>query len=220
MLTLKSAGTAIVAATAATVVCATFALAAPPPPPPPPPPTGGGNWVCPGGPKGCGGGGGNNPPPAPQPPNPADIAAAIRAGMQVPAPVIYTTPKSPTYVQVKTSFWIDPGVWHDITAVQGPVTVTATPQSLEWNLGDGSKPLPCSGPGSSTDLTNCVHTYLQSSANLPNKKYAVNVTMYWAVNWVCAGPACQGQNGGQLNGMTSQANAQLEVGEIQGNSGQ
>lgn len=143
--------------------------------------------------------------------------------MQVPAPVIYTTPKTPTYVRVKTSFWIGPGVWHDFSVTQGPaneqVTVTAAPKSLDWDFGDHGT-LRCYGPGSSTDLTNCVHVYQQSSANLPNRKYTVNVVMNWDVTWACVGIGCQGNNGGVLPGMTSPANAQLEVGEIQGNSGQ
>jgi hypothetical protein len=125
---------------------------------------------------------------------------------------------------VKTSFWIGPGVWAPVvSATAGPpneqVTVTAAPKNLDWDFGDQAK-LTCNGPGSSTDLTNCIHVYQRSSASQPNKKYTVGVVMNWNVTWACAGAGCQGQNAGALAGTATQANAQLEVGEIQGNSGQ
>ena len=159
-------------------------------------------------------------PPIPQPPDPQAVAQDLRNGLGVPVPVVHTTPNSPTYVQLKTSFWIGPGVWQNFAAARTQfgqtVTVTAVKDNLLWDFGDGAT-LTCNGPGSPNDTTTCVHTYQRSSANRPGGVYPLAATMTWKVVWTCAGN-CPGLNGGNLAPLQTTGNAPLKVGEIQGNN--
>lgn len=165
------------------------------------------------------------PPPPPPPPPPGQLAIGVRAALIVPPPKIHTTPRSPTYVQVNTAFWIGGGVWKKFSATGGlpneVVTVTAKPKSLAWDFGDGST-LTCYSAGSRTDTTTCVHTYQRSSASRPGNRYAINVVMTWDVSWTCdTGVNCQGQTGPPTPmqpALTMPGNAPLAVGEIQSNS--
>lgn len=114
-------------------------------------------------------------------------------------------------VGVPAWFWVDPTSWQpqDATATAGPftVTVTATPKSVTWNLGDGTS-ITCHGPGTPYDKSkgwaespDCGSKYRKAGS------YTLSATMNWDVVW--AGAA----NGAQT--MTTTSSNPVEIGEYQ-----
>src|SRR3546814_21066208 len=96
--------------------------------------------------------------------------------------------------------WLDPSYWDprvlttsaSVTSNSGFVvtvstTLTAVPQSVRWDMGDGTS-VTCDGPGTAYDpgapsasqSTDCDHTYRQSSATHPDTAYAMTPTGQWA----------------------------------------
>jgi hypothetical protein len=73
-------------------------------------------------------------------------------------------------------------------------TVVATPLSVTWSMGDGSKVI-CRGPGvpynpaepPDSQHTTCSHTYRRSSAGQPGERYSVSATTTWALSWTATG---------------------------------
>src|SRR3546814_16272040 len=87
--------------------------------------------------------------------------------------------------------WLDPSYWDprvlttsaSVTSNSGFVvtvstTLTAVPQSVRWDMGDGTG-VTCDGPGTAYDSgapsaspsTDCGHPYRQSSATQPGHAY-------------------------------------------------
>ena len=74
------------------------------------------------------------------------------------------------------------------------VTVTATVESVDWDMGDGSSSISC-GKGSqynsSVDGTkqspDCGYTYQKTSWDQPNHEYTVTARAYWRIDWTGAG---------------------------------
>ena len=107
------------------------------------------------------------------------MALQARASIGISPPTIRTSPEAGgrLYVRVPTWLWVDGGWWHayQATASAGRVTatVTATPVTATWGLGDGAV-VSCSGPGVAwrpglpEDATDCAHTYTTSSAADPD----------------------------------------------------
>ena len=98
-------------------------------------------------------------------------------------------------VGIETWMWVDPASWVPITATAsvpplGPfpgltVTATATPERVVWDMGDGTAPVACEGPGTPYDTTRpaagqsteCWHVYQRFGT------YRAAATMVWSVTW-------------------------------------
>jgi hypothetical protein len=117
-----------------------------------------------------------------------DVLQTALDKQALPVPKIHTSPKTQTYVQLATSFWIGQAQFRDVTATatvpDQTVTVTATKQSVTWNLGEATRT--CTGPAATTQGL-CTYTYLHSSADRPGKAYQVTATITWSVHWTCTG---------------------------------
>jgi hypothetical protein len=131
--------------------------------------------------------------PAPAPVTPEDVA--VEAYEQVPlvAPTVQTSPPvgSPQLVGFPTWLWVDGASWRtfDATAeVPGlSVTVTATPEQVVWDMGDGHQ-VTCAGPGTpwvdgGPEETDCQYAYQFTSADEPDGSYTVSATITWSVTW-------------------------------------
>ncbi len=125
-------------------------------------------------------------------------------------------------MNLRTWLWIDPGAWQPLsqTASAGPVsaTVTATPTSVRWDMGDGAV-VTCRGPGTpfdptraeSAQSTDCSHTYKRSSAGQSGERYTVRVTITYGVSWTASGAP----GGGELGVIESSESLPLRVAEGQ-----
>ena len=161
--------------------------------------------------------------PAPGPPAPQALAVLVRQRLELPLPVIRSSPApgSLQLTRLPTWLWISPAVWtpRSKTAdVPGEsVTATATPVSVTWNMGDGSA-VSCRGPGipytskysPSSPSPDCGHTYTQSSAAQPGGAYHVTATITWDITWAGTGGA-----GGALPPLHTLAAAAFQVAESQ-----
>ncbi|WP_433477334.1 hypothetical protein ACQPZP_09900 [Spirillospora sp. CA-142024] len=159
-------------------------------------------------------------PPQAAAPTTLDWVAVAKSSAALPTPVVHTAPDGKTFVQVRTSLWVDGYNVVKTKPVGGngqSVQATATPVSVTWNLGESQKT--CNDPGSKDGKT-CNYTYRRASAGQPGGAYQVTATINWALTWACDGPACDPQ-GGELGTepMTS-APTPLVVSEIQTNTGQ
>jgi hypothetical protein len=161
-----------------------------------------------------------------QPRNPAALAAeameVARQDLALPLPGVRTNPPPDhdLLVRVPVWLWLD-GEWATLsaTAGAGPVsaTVSATPQSVEWVMGDGET-VTCLGPGTPYDVdrpsneqsTDCSHTYHRSSAGQPGERFTVTATVVWRVAWTSSIGA-----GGQLGEVRRSQTFQVRVAEAQ-----
>ena len=162
-----------------------------------------------------------------QPPalaQPQALAQEALATLHLPGPGLRMSPATTAQlVNFEDWLWVDPSIWHPIsaTATAGPVSATAvaTPDRVVYDMGDGGQVV-CSGPGTPYDpnrspdgqSTNCSYTYRSSSAGQPGNHFTATATIYWTVRWTAAG-APGGGNLGQIPGETS--SAPVEVDEIQ-----
>lgn len=152
--------------------------------------------------------------------DPAALALQAMRSVDIPSPVIRTSPPSGRlYVQVPTWLWLDGGWWRPFsaTARAGRVTstVTAQPVSATWSTGDGSS-VTCSGPGVPwqpglpEEATGCSHTYTTASAGAPGGAFELTVTVTLDVAWSSNSGAS-----GVLPTISRTASQAVEVGEIQ-----
>ena len=148
------------------------------------------------------------------------LAEEALASVSIPGPAIRTSPElDRIYVRVPTWLWVDGSWWHgyQATASAGRVTatVTATPRSSSWTLGDGST-VRCDGPGIAwnpglpEDVTSCAHTYTTSSAGRPGDKFSLSAAVQLDVSWT----SNIGQ-GGTLPAISRTSTQPIVVGEIQ-----
>jgi hypothetical protein len=126
----------------------------------------------------------------------------------VPLPEVRLNPPdgSDQVVNLPTWLWVDPAQWQSVTASAsaGPisVTVTARPQRIEWDLGNGDR-VACPGPGTPYDASrpaadqasSCSYTYRRSSAAAPEGTYRIKASVVWRVTWVASGVAASGDLG-------------------------
>ncbi|MEW2352583.1 hypothetical protein [Spirillospora sp. NPDC029432] len=138
----------------------------------------------------------------------------------MPVPTVHTAPDGKTYVKVRTALWVD-----GFDTVQTPpvsagdqlVQATATPKSVQWNLGETT--LTCNGPGNASG-TECSHTYNRSSTHATGGAYQITATITWNVTYTCVGAECD-QEGGTLGDLSmTSVPTPLVVGEIQTNTRQ
>ena len=101
-------------------------------------------------------------------------------------------------VNVATWLWVNPALWHPVSAsaTAGPVTATAVaaPTKVVWDMGDGQS-VTCDGPGTpyvASDpnaTTHCSYTW-----STPGD-YMVTATVYWSVSWTATGTVGGGNLG-------------------------
>jgi hypothetical protein len=145
-----------------------------------------------------------------------DVAYNAKNQLQLPAPHVHTSPDGKTYVQLRTGLWVDPGDFgrEEAPAVVPGQTVTAiaTPKDITWNMGEST--VTCQTAGSPRG-TRCGYRYKRSSANQPDGKYAISVTVTWNVYWTCEGN-CDAPGGTYAEPtMAMTTNTTLTVGEVQ-----
>jgi hypothetical protein len=131
---------------------------------------------------------------------PAVLAREASRFVAAPAPGIQINPppSADHLVNLESWLWVDSATWGQRSATASvpneTATVIATPLSVTWNMGDGSK-VTCRGPGipynttraPDSQHTNCSHTYRRSSAGQPGQRYAVSATTTWALRWTATG---------------------------------
>lgn len=154
-------------------------------------------------------------------PSPALLAQIAVSRLQLPSPVVGTSPSGDQLVLYPTWLWVDRSVWGPVSATaQVPglsVTATAVPVSAVWSMGTGQS-VTCQGPGTpyvpgATDPAasspDCGYTYARSSAGQPGERFAVSVTVSWRVSWAGGGQS------GTVDGLSTRATVDLRVREVQ-----
>lgn len=152
--------------------------------------------------------------------DPLALRNAARARIEPPEPDLGTNPpfgERGAVVQLPTWLWVE-NPWEPITATESlsgvTVSVTATPQTMTWNMGDGNTVI-CRGPGVvwqpglPEDATDCSHTYRSSTADEPGLVYTGDASVTWEFTWTLNG-APQGAFGS----IDTAADFAIEVGEI------
>jgi len=161
---------------------------------------------------------------APPPPNPGALAVQALNRTPLPQPAIAMAPGGdiPLLVNLPTFLWIDPAQWRPVSASAsaGGVTstVTAVPQRVIWNMGQGDT-VTCDGPGEpyvpslpdDAQPSECQFTYPASSARSPDKTFTVTATVEWHVTWSASGAA----GGGDLGISRRASTTTVQVAEIQ-----
>jgi hypothetical protein len=155
---------------------------------------------------------------------PAVLAQTARRYLPLPAPGIRTSPAVSVdqVVNVPTWLWVDPATWGPRSATASvpneTATVTATPVSVTWTLGDGSRVV-CHGPGTpytggdpARPSPDCGHLYRRSSAGQPGLRYPVTATTSWRISWVASGVVAAS---GSLAPLARTATTTLRVAEAQ-----
>jgi hypothetical protein len=107
-------------------------------------------------------------------------------------PTIVLNPPGDQVVHLESWLAVEPGQWSAVvaSATAGAVTttVTATPEAVVWNLGDGDSVI-CPGPGvlydpnepASAQSTYCGYLWPVSSANAPGAVFEVTATIEYLV---------------------------------------
>ncbi len=145
------------------------------------------------------------------------------AKLRIPDPPLTVNPPvgSSSLVGVPVWLWLDGGYWQSASATASAggasATVTAEPVSAAWKMGDGET-VTCDGPGTPwtpavapAAASDCSHVYRRPSTGAPDGRFAVAVTVTWAVSWTSTVPGF----GGDLDDLTRTATAELEVAEVQ-----
>ena len=141
-----------------------------------------------------------------------------------PEPAVQTNPAHDRadrhgWVQIPTWLWTTNALESDGEAqVAGFITVTAkaTAVSTIWDMGDGSPPITCIGPGVewrpgiAEDQTDCSHTYTRSSGSEPNREYRASAETTWDITW-----AQNGADQGNAGTITTNADFTMPIWQIQ-----
>ena len=154
--------------------------------------------------------------------DPRALAERAAAALRLPAPLIRTSPAGDHITQLPSWLWISAEQWEprQVAASAGPVTstVTATPASVTWDMGNGDR-IACDGPGrpyqerfaGTPEATDCRYTYRHSSANQPGAAYDLTATINWDLTWTATGAA----GGGDLGTVPMSATQPVRVSEVQ-----
>ena len=156
-------------------------------------------------------------------------AAEAAASIALPSPSIEVNPAAFSIVNIATWLAVDPALWHAYraTATAGGVTATAvaTPETVDWSMGDGGK-VECAGPGAVYDpalpddaqSTSCSYSYERSSQGQPSSdgnpndgSFLVTATVSWAVTWTATGAS----GGGTLPPLQTTSNRALRVEQVE-----
>lgn len=89
-----------------------------------------------------------------------------------------------------TTWPVDDPLHASAAAAGQRVDAWAEPRQIEWDLGDGSDPLTCQGPGQAwqpgmdfLSPTDCHHIYRRHSRHLPGGSYQITAVTTWRVWW-------------------------------------
>lgn len=146
------------------------------------------------------------PPGSPPPPAPpaATLAQWAEANLNLTRLIAQSNggASQTTYVGIPTWVWITPDDWQPrsrrAAVATRAVTLTVTPASTRWDMGDGST-VDCAGPGTSFDPADpenppCGHTYRLSSAEQPqtgpspnDRYFTVQGSVIYRLHWICTG---------------------------------
>lgn len=154
--------------------------------------------------------------------DPAQLAQEALDKMALKGPDIGIRPKPDGKGVVGMPVWM----WTQETATTyGPntasasaggttVTATAKVEKITWEMGDGKKVV-CNDAGTpykpsygKRESPDCGHVYRTTSKDKPGKRFAVEATSTWAVDWEGGGDS------GQLD-TTRTSQVQVTVGEVQ-----
>lgn len=90
---------------------------------------------------------------------------------------------------IETWMWVEGADWQPVTATASipglSATVTATPTHVTWDMGDGTPPVVCEGPGTAYDpevapadqSSDCTHRYQRRGS------YTASATAHWELRW-------------------------------------
>ncbi|MFF9818917.1 ATP/GTP-binding protein [Streptomyces sp. NPDC014006] len=151
------------------------------------------------------------------PVDPAAVAQQALAKMQLLGPKIASPRADGRYVVgMPMWMWVDPSPTtfgpQQASATAGGVTVTATASvtSVSWDMGDGTEPVACNGPGTRYEASmgkapspDCGHVYARSSSRADGKFHGT-ATATWTVNWAVNG-------GGQTGSFTEVRQSAFDV---------
>ena len=139
----------------------------------------------------------------------------------VPEPQVVMSPRTRSYVNLKT--WLAVANWSNQSASASAggltSTVTAVPQRVTWEMGPSGGVVVCSGPGERYDPsvpdewqdTDCGYTYRRSSAGVgSNNAYTARATVTYRATW----SATDG-TGGVIGTVSRSTTFSVPVAEIQ-----
>lgn len=155
---------------------------------------------------------------------PIDVADDARDALELPRTGIAASPALDqlVLVQVPVWLWIEEDTWSPESAQAevpgGSVSVTATPTTARWSMGDGAT-VTCDGPGvpyvaghhdPAAVSPECGHTYTRASMGEPDGTYDLGVEVVWEVSWEST------DGGGELDPLVTSATAEVDVVESHG----
>ncbi|WP_322770523.1 hypothetical protein [Frankia sp. Cr1] len=153
----------------------------------------------------------------------ATASAEIRRTLPVPHGVFSPNVTAGSAVVNVPVWFAAPGQWAPVTATAtipgATVTVTAVPQTLEFQPGDGSPAVACTGPGPvfTTGMAEpdrppaCSYTYRDASTVAPGgRAWPAVLTIRWQIGWT----ASDGETGA-LAPLTTTTDVPVVVGQIQ-----
>jgi hypothetical protein len=136
--------------------------------------------------------------PASAPLAPVELAAHAYRELPLVFPTPFTAPRAGIdwIARLRGFLWVEPSEWVLRSATASlpqwgvSATVTATPDHLEWEMGDGVVER-CDGPGVPYEFgrayasqdTYCGHEYRSTSRTQPGERYPVTAWMVWKVSW-------------------------------------
>jgi hypothetical protein len=152
--------------------------------------------------------------------SPEALARQARSRLNLPAPVLKVNPPGTALVNVPVWLALGGG-WEQQSATASvpglSVTATATPQRVEFTMGDGGSVV-CTGPGMVyrpgehdpySASPDCGYTYRRPSVGMAGEAFGISVTVSWTVAWSGGG------QGGTIPGLTTTGSTTLRVGESQ-----
>ena len=125
-----------------------------------------------------------------------------------------------TYTNVWTWYWTDPSSWKTLSATASAAglsaTVTATPVELDFDPGDGSPAVSCSGPGVPwTDAYGFAAPSTEGGCGYKYRKVTsspitTTQTIVWAITWQGTG-----NTSGQIPSLSTSTSGQIQVLQIE-----
>jgi hypothetical protein len=170
-----------------------------------------------------------SPQPAVAPVGPNALLAQALRSLVLPAPQIHLNPARFSVVNLATWLWVEPQVWHPMsaTASAGSISATAiaTPHDVVWEMGDGSSVV-CAGPGdpyqanrpAGQQQTYCSYAFRQPSIGQPSNTgdpndgaFPVTATVTWTITWFAVGAP----GGGTLPSLYTTSTVPVRVEQVE-----
>lgn len=153
--------------------------------------------------------------------SPEVVAHQAVSRLSLPGVSISLSPSRDQLVGLPTWMWLSGGSWGRSSATAAVphvrVTATAVPTKAVWDMGDGTRPVVCRGPGSvwrkgmspRAASPDCGFTYRSASEVAPGGVYTVRVSVSWQVSWQGAGKS------GTVPGLVTVGTRRVRVAESQ-----